>query len=87
MLSPSSGLANKLIIGVGGQPIHFLTDPFWFREVLVALASVSPSLYEAAAVDGVSRLQRVWHISLPAYAHVAWSIHARRSNAEPVADR
>ena len=83
LLSPSSGLANKLVVGVGGQPIHFLTDPFWFRQVLVALdvwknsgwnsiiylaalVGVSPSLYEAAAVDGASRFQRVWHISLPA---------------------
>ena len=37
VLSPSSGLANKLIAGVGGQPINFLTDPLWFRQVLVAL--------------------------------------------------
>jgi len=32
---------------------------------LAALLSISPELYEAAAVDGASRLQRVWHISLP----------------------
>jgi putative aldouronate transport system permease protein len=32
---------------------------------LAALFAVSPELYEAAAVDGASRLQRVWHISLP----------------------
>src|SRR5262249_37104195 len=85
--SPSSGLANKLIAGVGGQPINFLTDPLWFRQVLVALdvwknigwnaiiylaalAGISPSLYEAAAVDGASRLQRVWHISVPAIVPV-----------------
>jgi len=83
VLSPSSGLANKVIAGAGGHPINFLTDPFWFRQVLVgldvwknigwnaiiylaALAGVSPSLYEAAAVDGASRFRRVWHISLPA---------------------
>ena len=69
--------------GAGGHPINFLTEPFWFRQVLVgldvwknigwnaiiylaALAGVSPNLYEAAAVDGASRLQRVWHISVPA---------------------
>jgi putative aldouronate transport system permease protein len=32
---------------------------------LAALAGISPSLYEAAAVDGASRFQRIWHISLP----------------------
>jgi len=32
---------------------------------LAALLSIDPSLYEAAAVDGASRLQRIWFISLP----------------------
>ncbi len=32
---------------------------------LAALLSISPDLYEAAAVDGASRWQRIWHISLP----------------------
>ncbi|THF72639.1 sugar ABC transporter permease [Cohnella fermenti] len=30
-----------------------------------ALASVDPTLYEAAIADGASRWRRVWHISLP----------------------
>jgi putative aldouronate transport system permease protein len=33
---------------------------------LAALTNVDPSLREAAAVDGADRLQRIWHISLPA---------------------
>ena len=32
---------------------------------LAALLAIDPTLYEAAAVDGASRLQRIWHISLP----------------------
>jgi putative aldouronate transport system permease protein len=32
---------------------------------LAALTGISPTLYEAAAVDGASRLQRVWNITLP----------------------
>jgi putative aldouronate transport system permease protein len=32
---------------------------------LMALTAISPELYEAAAVDGANRLQRVWHITLP----------------------
>jgi len=32
---------------------------------LAALLSINPELYEAAAVDGASRLRRIWHISLP----------------------
>lgn len=32
---------------------------------LAALTAVSPSLYEAAELDGASRLQKIWHIALP----------------------
>lgn len=32
---------------------------------LAALMSIDPALHEAAAVDGASHLQRIWHISLP----------------------
>ena len=33
---------------------------------LAAIAGIDPQLYEAAVVDGASRSQRVWHITLPA---------------------
>jgi putative aldouronate transport system permease protein len=32
---------------------------------LAALLAVDPTQYEAAALDGASRLQRIWYISLP----------------------
>jgi putative aldouronate transport system permease protein len=32
---------------------------------LAALAGIDPTLYEAAIVDGASRWQRMWHITLP----------------------
>lgn len=32
---------------------------------LAAIAGISPSLYEAATVDGANRFQRVWHVTLP----------------------
>lgn len=35
-LSPSSGFINALVAGMGGEPIHFLQDPAWFRTVYVA---------------------------------------------------
>ncbi len=38
---------------------------------LAALTSISPSLYEAATVDGASRLQQIWYISLPSIRPVA----------------
>ncbi|PZH15279.1 polysaccharide ABC transporter ATP-binding protein [Streptomyces sp. NTH33] len=33
---------------------------------LAALTSVSPDLYEAAAMDGAGRWRRIWHVTLPA---------------------
>ncbi|WP_240436507.1 ABC transporter permease [Streptomyces sporangiiformans] len=33
---------------------------------LAALASVSPDLYEAAAMDGAGRWRRMWHVTVPA---------------------
>lgn len=40
---------------------------FGFNAVvyLAALTGISPMLYEAAAIDGASRWQRMWHITLP----------------------
>lgn len=32
---------------------------------LAAIAGIDPSLYEAASVDGASRLRKIWHITLP----------------------
>lgn len=32
---------------------------------MAALAGIDPTLYEAAEVDGASRLQRIWHITMP----------------------
>lgn len=32
---------------------------------IAALASIDPSLYEAATMDGATRLQKIIHISLP----------------------
>lgn len=32
---------------------------------LAAMTSISPTLYEAASIDGAGRFQRMWHITLP----------------------
>ena len=32
---------------------------------LAALLAIDPTLHEAAAIDGASRLRRIWHISIP----------------------
>ena len=37
---------------------------------LAALLGIDPTLHEAAGIDGASRLQRIWHISLPSILDV-----------------
>ncbi len=37
---------------------------------IAALAGISPSLYEAAAIDGSNRWQNMWHITLPSMVTV-----------------
>ncbi|WP_117192775.1 ABC transporter permease [Rhizobium terrae] len=81
-LSPSTGVVNLLLKGLGFEPVYFLTQPEWFRPVfigssiwkeagfesivyLAAIAGVSPTLYESARVDGASRWQMMWRITLP----------------------
>ncbi|MGI5877616.1 MAG: ABC transporter permease [Christensenellales bacterium] len=32
---------------------------------MAAISGIDPQLYEAAVIDGASRLQRIWHITLP----------------------
>ncbi|PPS71335.1 MULTISPECIES: ABC transporter permease [Streptomyces] len=56
----------------GTFPLLITAESIW-KDVgwgiivfLAALASVSPDLYEAAAMDGASRWRRMWHVTLPA---------------------
>ncbi|MCA0753520.1 ABC transporter permease subunit [Paenibacillus sp. N4] len=38
--------------------------------ILAAITAVDPQLYEAAKIDGASRLRQTWHITLPAIRNV-----------------
>jgi putative aldouronate transport system permease protein len=38
---------------------------------LAALASIDPSLHEAAVVDGATKVQRMWHIDIPGIMPIA----------------
>ena len=38
---------------------------WWAIIFLAAIIGVDPQLYEAAEIDGASRLKRIWHITLP----------------------
>ncbi|SDD07398.1 putative aldouronate transport system permease protein [Paenibacillus sp. UNCCL117] len=87
VLSTDSGMINAAVVAFGGEPIHFLGSPEYFRSILVAshvwqsigwgsilylaaMTSIDPGLYEAAKMDGASRLRQMWHITLPGITHV-----------------
>lgn len=57
----STSLFRPLVIGTD------VWKEFGFNAVvyLAALTGISPSLYEAAAIDGAGRWKRMWHITLP----------------------
>ncbi len=81
-LSPTGGLINNLLSGIGIGPINFMNEPGLFRGIyvlseiwqhigwetiiyLAALTTIDPQLYEAADMDGASRLRKIWHVTLP----------------------
>jgi len=39
--------------------------PFYGITLLAGLQTISPDLYEAAAIDGAGTTQRFWHVTLP----------------------
>ncbi|MCC3371907.1 sugar ABC transporter permease [Cohnella sp. REN36] len=82
LLSPETGIVNKVIEFFGGKPAYLLVEPAYFRTILVvtdamkemgwaaiiymaAIAGLNPEVYEAAIVDGASRLRRIRHVTLP----------------------
>ncbi|WP_272038150.1 ABC transporter permease [Paenibacillus sp. JJ-100] len=84
-LSPTGGLINNLLAGIGIAPINFMNEPGLFRGIyvlseiwqhigwetiiyLAALTAIDPQLYEAADMDGASRLRKIWHVTLPGIA-------------------
>lgn len=81
-LAPSGGLINKFLELFGVNAIAFLSEPKYFRTVLIiteifkeigwgtiiylaAMTGIDPEIYEAAVIDGSSRIQRIRYITLP----------------------
>ena len=75
------GLINKALSLVGVRGPNWLMDASWVMPALVlmslwgigqavvtylaALQDVPPTLYEAAAIDGMGVLRRFWNVTLP----------------------
>lgn len=81
ILQADYGIVNVFLSAIGLKKINFMGDPnwFWFSVILMvlwmratniinlqaALANVSTSLIEAAELDGASKRQVFWKITLP----------------------
>jgi len=82
LLSPTTGLVNRIIEWAGGTPIAFMLEQDWFRTIFIttdvwqnagwntilyiaALTAIDPALYEAAEIDGASKLRKILHIDIP----------------------
>lgn len=81
LLSPQSGLVNIILSWFGINGPAWLYDPDWTKPALIlmnlwkaggsmllylaSLQSISPSLYEAADIDGAGRGRKFWNITLP----------------------
>lgn len=52
-------------------PVSFIVSGIWkeagFGTILylAAMASIDPTLYEAAKIDGANKLRQIWHVTLP----------------------
>ena len=81
-LSPSNGIVNTLIVALGGDSLHFMIEPNWFRPLFIisdiwqhagwntilyiaALTGIDPGIYEAATIDGATKMQKIRHIDIP----------------------
>lgn len=81
-----SGMLNQLVTALGGARVNWLSESnaftfvaipvvwqyvgFYFVIILTGLASVPDELYEAAEIDGATRLQITRYITLPMIADV-----------------
>ena len=80
--SVDGGLANQIIVALGGKPIDFMGSSSWFRTMYIgsaiwqgvgfssvvftaAISGIDPTLYEAAAIDGSTRLKNIFKITIP----------------------
>ena len=52
------------------RPVYILSETWQFTGwtaiiYLAAITSISPDLFEAAEMDGASRLQQIWYVTIP----------------------
>ncbi len=95
MLDPVNGIVNEVLQHVGisinwlGKPFPAMLSaigvntwrffPFVEIALLARLQTISPSLYEAARIDGANAFQRFYHITLPELSSVMFVVALLRT--------
>ena len=55
--------------------INIWKETGWGTVIFLAtLSGINPELYEAAQIDGASRMQRIWHVTVPALAQTVFIV-------------
>lgn len=88
LLNPEYGLLESMLNLIGIEGPNWLGDPRWTKPALAlvglwgvgnaviiylaGLESVSRALYEAAMLDGASRWQQLWAVTLPSISPVIY---------------
>jgi raffinose/stachyose/melibiose transport system permease protein len=81
LYNPQYGVVNALVTAFGGKPHNWLGDPstslpaiiamtviyigYFMIIILASIMNIPRELYEAAEIDGASKIQQAWFISLP----------------------
>lgn len=80
LLSLDNGLVNNVIASLGGERIYFFQDHFKFLVVFLsiwkgigwgsiyfyaAIMSIDKEYYEAATIDGATKLQQIRYLTIP----------------------
>jgi putative aldouronate transport system permease protein len=76
LIEAFGGTSIRFLEAAGWFKTIFISSNIWqnmgWQSIIyiAALSGVNPQLYEAAKMDGASRLRRIWHVSLPGIASV-----------------
>jgi len=76
LIEAFGGTSVRFLESAGWFKTIFISSNIWqnmgWQSIIyiAALSGVNPQLYEAAKMDGASRLRRIWHVSLPGIAPV-----------------
>lgn len=71
LIQALGGTPTRFMESAGWFKMIFISSNIWqnmgYQSIIyiAALSGINPQLYEAATIDGASRMRQIWHVSLP----------------------